>query len=180
MKNDGKCYLWIPSYLTLSVLSSEAATAINNVHTILGLQNDYVAGQQNPYILLLNDLDMGGAPFTRGSGSELAVCGPIENVSFLTIEYISLIVMFGGECEGLPVWFEIDDITEDCPFSDSETWETWGIFGESHIPIQIGDKWYRSNAVGQTGELLLASQWVGLGLTAITKSSYLELLNNTI
>jgi len=178
MHNNGQCYIWIPSFLTLSTLSAEAAATINAVHTALGLPGtNFAAGQQNPYILTLNDLDMGGAPFTRGVGSEIACCGPIDNKSFLSIPYISLIVAFGGEVEGLPVWFEIDDLTALCPFdADGKlTWEEWGVFGQSHQPVQIGEKWYRSNAVGQSGELLYASAWVGRGLTVLTQAEYVAL-----
>lgn len=180
MINDGKCYLWLPSFLTLSTLSAEAATAINQVHTALGLPGtEFVEGGQNPYILLLNDLDMGGAPFTRGRGSELAVCGPIENQSFLTVQYVTLLTAFNGNVEGLPVWFEIDDIAAVCPFGDGEeTWETWGTFGESHVPVQIGSKWYRSNCVGQSGTKLYASDWVPQymqGLTVLTADEYVAI-----
>lgn len=159
---DGKCYLWLPSFLTLSTLSAEAAATINAVHTYLGLLGtNFVEGGQNPYILLLNDLDMGGAPFTRATGSELAHCGPIDNKSFLSVQYVSLLVAFSGNVEGFPVWFEIDDIDTPCPFSDEdETWETWGTYETSHHPVQHGDKWYRSSAVGQSGALLHASHWV--------------------
>lgn len=139
-----------------------------------------VAGNQNPYILTLNDLDMGGAPFTRATGAELACCGPIDNKSFLTLDYLSLIVAFGGEVEGYPVWFEIDDLNAVCPFGDGvETWETWGVFEQSHLPVQIGDKWYRSSAVGQSGALLDASAWVGLRaagqVVVLTTDRYLAL-----
>jgi len=179
MKNDGQCYIWIPSFLTLSVLSELAAQTVNAVHTAFGLPGtNFVAGNQNPYILLLNDLDMGGAPFTRGRGSELALCGPIENQSFLTIDYASLLVAFSGDVEGLPVWFEIDNIESLSSFSEEETWETWGTFGESHKPVQIGSKWYRSNCVGESGAKLYASDWVSklqTGLIVITKDDYLDL-----
>lgn len=183
MINDGQCYLWLPSFLTLSTLSAEAATTINAVHTQLGLPGtDFVEGGHNPYILLLNDLDMGGAPFTRGTGSELARCGPIDNKSFLSIPYVSLLTAFGGDVEGLPVFFEIDNITDPCPFSESEeTWETWGTYGESHKPTQIGDKWYRSNDVGQSGVKLHVSQWVSklaTGLVVITTDAYKTLQVN--
>lgn len=179
MRNDGRCYIWIPSFLTVSTLSELAANTINQVHTALGLPAGFVEGGQNPYILILNDLDMGGAPFTRGIGSELAVCGPIENKSFLSLDQLGLIFAFGGDVEGFPVWFEFDDPTADCPFSATdppETWETWGTFGDSHKPVQIGAKWYRSSAVGQSGALLHASQWVPLRsagqVTVLTTEQY--------
>lgn len=177
MFHDGRCYIHIPSYLTLSLLSAEAAAHINQVHAQIGQPTGFAEGGQNPYILLLNDFDMGGAPFSRGRGAELAWLGPVDNQSFLTLDQISLIIMFGGEVEGLPVWFRFDDPTAVCPFSDSdETWETWGVFSESHKPVQIDDHWYRSSAVGQSGQLLDASQWVPLrnagAVTVLTMHEY--------
>lgn len=179
MFNNGQCYIWIPSFLTISTLTTEAAATVNAVHTALGLPGtSFQAGDQNPYILTLNDLDMGGAPFTRGVGSELACCGPINNKSFLSVNYLALIVSFGGEVEGYPVWFELTDISLPCPFSTEdpkETWETWGVSGDSHVPIQVGDKWYRSSAVGQSGALLNASAWVPLlsgGQVVLTAEQY--------
>jgi len=187
MINDGKCYIHIPSFLTLSALSAEAAAAVNAVHTALGLPAGFSAGDTNPHILALNDFDMGGAPFTRGTGAELAWLGPIDNQSFLTLDQLALIVAFGGDIEGYPVWFEIEDITAECPFAPEpaegetkETWETWGTSGQSHLPREIGDYWYRSSAVGASGQLMNASQWVPLRsagtVTVLTKSEYLAVL----
>jgi len=108
----------------------------------------------------------------------MAVCGPIQNLSYLPIDYITLIVLFGGDVEGLPVWFEINDINASVPAPwqtldpERTTWATWGTFGDSHKPTKIGTKWYRSNAVGQSGQLLDASQFVNLGLTILTKAEY--------
>lgn len=181
MINDGKTYIWIPSALTLNRLTAETAALVNTVHTAVGLPAGFAAGQTNPHYLDLNDLDMGGAPFTRDAQPGMAVCGPIENLGYLPLDYVSLIVAFGGNVEGLPVWFEIDDIEAPCPFSDSdETWETWGTFGQSHLPVEIGGKWYRSVAVGQSGQLLDASAWVPLRsagqLVVKTKAEYLAIV----
>jgi hypothetical protein len=160
MHNDGRTYIWLPSGLTLNKLTTETAAIVNAVHTAIGAPL-VTAGQTNPYYLDLNDLDMGGAPFTRDAEPGMACCGPIENLAYMALDYVSLIVAFGGQVEGMPVFFELDDIEAECPFSDSnETWETWGIFGESHKPVQLGDKWYRSSNVGESGAVLLASQWV--------------------
>lgn len=175
MFNDGKCYVWLPSYLTLSTLSADAAAAVNAVHAALG-PTGFSAGDQNPYFLQIVDFAVGGGAFIRSEGNPLAWLGPIENKAFLTLDYVSLIVAFGGNVEGLPVWFRLDDPAHACPFSDSdETWETWGVFGASHQPVQIGDFWYRSSAVGQSGDLLDASDWVphrAAGLTVLNRDEF--------
>lgn len=181
MYHDGKTYIWVPSQLTLWQLTAETAAIVNAVHGMIG-KPLVSAGDQNPYYLALNDLDMGGAPFTRDATPGMAVCGPIQNLSYLPIDYITLIVLFGGDVEGLPVWFEIDDINASVPLpwqsidSERKTWADWGTFGESHKPRKIGTKWYRSSAVGASGQLLDASQFVGLGLTVLTRSQYLDIL----
>lgn len=197
MINDGKCYLWIPSALTLNRLTAETAAIINAVHTALSLPTVSV-GQTNPYYLDMNDLDMGGAPFTRDAVPGLAVCGPIENMSYMTVPYVNLIVAFGtvasqmlgiaaGDVEGLPVWFELDTLDGEVPETFPErtyqeggqtlvhTWETWGVFGESHKPVQLGGKWYRSANYGQSGDFLLASQWVNRVSSVKTKAEFLAI-----
>lgn len=181
MYNDDKTYLWIPSMLTLSSMSAQAVATINAVHAMIG-KPLVTAEMMNPYIMALNDLDMGGAPFTRDATPAMAVCGPIENLGYLPLDYVALIVAFGGDIESLPVWFELDSINVDCPFSTAtpkEKWATWGTFGESHKPVPLGGKWYRSCAVGQSGELLSASDWVGLmatgQLVVKTKAEYMAI-----
>lgn len=187
MYHDGKTYIWIPSALTLNKVTTATAALINTVHTALSLPL-VTAGQLNPYYFDLNDLDMGGAPFTRDAEPGLAVCGPIANLSYLPIEYVRLICAFGsvsaqvlgisaGDIEGLPVWFEISDVKAVCPLGNgTETWETWGTFGESHKPVKLGTKWYRSSAVGESGALLNASAWVNAAVTVKTRAEYLTIV----
>jgi hypothetical protein len=174
MINDGQCYFWVPSAFTVSVLTAEAAATINAVHTAIDIQpTNLQVGSENPYILRLNDFDMGGAYFTRDKEPGMSCCGPIFRFSYLSIQDIQLLTAFGGEVEGFPVWFEIDDLESECPFSDSgETWETWGVFGDSHKPVQIGDKWYRSNAVGESGALLHASEFLEAGVPILSLAQY--------
>lgn len=191
MIRDGQTYMWIPSILTLSTLNAEAVAIINQVHNLIG-RPTVTELTMNPYIMVLNDLDMGGAPFMRDkevwtkeiNGVEIktpmAVCGPIKNLGYLPLSYVSLIVMFGGDIEGLPVFFELNDITAKCPFSpagpEQETWETWGTYEDSHKPVKYGEKWYRTNNVGESGAALDASSWVPLKavnqLSVITKKEY--------
>lgn len=191
MYNDGKCYLWVPSSLTLSVLTAQAAATINAVHTALnqayGLTKkaNYQAGETHEYYLPLNDLDMGGAPFTRDATPGMACCGPIENMAYLGVDYASLIVAFGGEIEALPVWFELDSLTGEVPstfpnrtYTDEQnvehihTWQTWGVWGQSHHPVQYGGKWYREAIYGESGTRLLASQWVNQVASVKTMKDY--------
>lgn len=193
MKRDGQTYIWIPSALTLNRVTAETAQIINAVHSMIG-RPTVTAGDLNPYYFDLNDLDMGGAPFTRDAEPGLAVCGPIENLGYLPLDYVRLICTFGqvaaqvlgisaGDIEGLPVWFELTDIETPCPFApapveneEPETWETWGTYGDSHKPVKLGTKWYRSNAVGASGALLNASEWVNMGLTVKTLAEYKQIL----
>lgn len=97
----------------------------------------------------------------------------IRDTNLVSIPIVQLLLSKGADVLGYPVFFEITDINSVCPFSDSEeTWETWGVFGESHKPIQLGDKWYRSNAVGESGELMAASEFMIEGLTIISVNDY--------
>ena len=187
MYHNGQCYIWIPSALTLSTLTAETAATINAVHTAINqatgssMKTDYQVGQLHEYYFVLNDLDMGGAPFTRDALPGMAVCGPIANLAYMPLSYVALIVAFGGDVEGLPVFFEIDDVEAECPFSTAnpkETWKTWGTFGESHKPTNIGEKWYRSSDVGASGQKMDASQWVGymqVGGVLLTQAQYAAL-----
>jgi hypothetical protein len=165
-------YVIIPSQLTLNKVPESIVDQFNAVHVAFGLPT-IQAGDSNPYYLDLNDLDMGGVPFHRDARPGLAVAGPINNFDYISIPQCQLAVAFGGDVEGLPVWFEITDLEAVCPFSDSdETWETWGVFGQSHMPVEIEGKWYRSNAVGESGELLPASVFLGAGVPILTLAEY--------
>lgn len=184
MYHDGQTYIWVPSALTLWQLTTETAAIVNAVHSQIGKPSVSV-GDLNPYYFALNDLDMGGAPFTRDATPGMAVCGPIQNLTYLPLTYVTLLVMFGGDVEGLPVWFEIPSKAANVPAvlaaldPDNPTWETWGTFGESHKPVQLGTKWYRSTALGQSGDLLDASLFIAASqqgnLPLLTKSEYMAL-----
>lgn len=161
--NDGKCYLHIPVALTFSKLDESGASLINALHTILDLPL-VSAGDANPYYLAITEVAL-ACGLDRSSA--LAVTGPVENLEFIAISMVDMIVNVGGDVEGLPVWFElsVDPATVDCPFSTTtpkEKWSTWGTFGQSHAPVAIGSKWYRSSAVGESGALMNASWWSAL------------------
>jgi hypothetical protein len=198
--------LKIPTCLTFSDLrkgiTEQAITAINSFLTSIGQQNlptdpEQVVGLPNPFVLSLNDFDMGGAAFLRTNAMDgLATCGPIDNFTHMPLGYVSLIVAVGGDIEGLPVWFVIDNPTEACPFAPDdlvdeegnplpqETWETYGTLSNgSYVPKQIGDSgpYYRPNNFGYDGTMLKASEWVPLVLTGaiqqpLSKADYADLV----
>jgi len=190
MKNNGQCYLWIPSILTLSTLNNEAVQLINLVHSQIS-KPLVTTSTQNPYIMLLNDLSLGGASFTRDAEPGLAVCGPIINFKYISLDYISLIVAFGGDVEGLPVFFELNNLGNNVPVSFPDriyidedkvehihTWETWGVYEQSHKPVKIENKWYRSNCYNATGTHLNASQWIDYrnsGGKVLSKDEYIAI-----
>ncbi len=152
----------IPVELTFSIINEASASMINSLHSLIGkpLVNE---GDLNPYRTLLNDLVYGQEGFDRQS--PLAVSSDIDHIQYITVSDISLIVALGGDVIDLPVFFELttDPETTDCPFSTTsppEKWSTWGTFGESHKPVKLGNKWYRSNNVGASGQPMAASQWI--------------------
>lgn len=163
MINDGSCYLHIPVALTLSKLSESGASVINALHAILDLPL-VSAGDSNPYYLQITEVALASGIDRSGP---LAVIGPVKNIEYIPVSMVDMIVHVGGDVEGLPVWFELsaDPATVDCPFSTDtpkEKWSTWGTFGQSHVPTAIGNKWYRSSAVGESGSLMNASWWSAL------------------
>lgn len=174
MINDGQCYIHIPVELTFSTLNESAASRINTLHTILGRMS-VSAGDANPYYLRLTEVAIASS---IDRGGDMAIIGPIDHIEHIPLTMIDLILGVDGDVEGLPVWFELssDPATIDCPFSTTtpaEKWSVWGTFGESHKPIQIGTKWYRSSAVGQSGSLMVASWWASLSRSnAISLSQF--------
>lgn len=155
-------------------------------------------GDPNPVWYDLQDLDLGGGPLTRGENLEdLAEVIPITNASFITVQHAQLAVVVGGEIEGMEVWFELDplDMTDEVPATFSNrtypnpenlegdqlvhTWETWGRNGNSHAPVQIGEKWYKSNAdANNLGQPMPASLWVFSGLTIKTLKEYKTIIES--
>lgn len=160
-------YLALPTGLTFSdIREGIPPQAIPTLNAVF--QTALETGSDNPVVLRLNDFDMGGAAFLRGAGmSDLAYCGPIENISHIPETYLQLMVGVGGDLLGYPVWFEIPDPTADIPATfpnrtyeelvdpeDPEagttttvhTWETWGASTRPDLlPQEINGTWYRSN-----------------------------------
>lgn len=128
-------------------------------------QSDFIFLEPGEWVLMVTASGWGAAALQVGDGA-----------TFMNAQDSS------GDIEGLPVWFEIDDINASVPLpwqaidTERTTWADWGTFGDSHKPTKIGTKWYRSSAVGSSGQLLDASQFVGLGLTVLTRSQYLDIL----
>lgn len=176
MKNDGQCWIYLPTDLTDPVLTESAAAAVNLVHAQLS-RPLVAAGQRNPYYDVITQIGVAeGASIVRTE--PLAACGPVANLKRVPLSLVSLVVMVAGDVEGLPVFFELsaDPATLDCQFSTEqpkEKWSTWGTYGLSHVPVQLGSKWYRSSAVGQSGKLMNASEWFGKqGLTIKSLAEY--------
>jgi len=174
MKNDGQCWIHIPVDLTDPTLSDAATAIVNQLHVLIG-KPTLSTGATNPYYLPVTQIGIAtGSSIDRSSS--LAVCGPIANTSRVPLEFVDLVVAVGGDVEGLPVWFELPNITDICPLGDGvETWATWGTFGQSHLPVQYGTKWYRSSAVGQSGRLLNASQIAPVRQLVIGLSRFQEI-----
>jgi hypothetical protein len=160
MKNDGKCWIHIPTDISDPTLTDAATQQINQLHQLLG-KALVTAGQRNPYYDIITQIGTAtGSSIDRTV--PLACCGPISKLERIPLSLVALVTAVGGDVEGLPVFFELstDPATTLCPFSSTgEMWSTWGTFGASHVPQQIGTKWYRSSAVGASGALMYASLW---------------------
>lgn len=189
MHYDGRCHLWLRSDLTISVLSAETAGLINAVHAALPMpkpafqQATYAAGDMNPYILLLNDLDMGGAPWTRARKQELAFCGPIINQEFLTVEYMRLILAFGGDIEGCTMVLEVSNLNATIPGNLPFSGRKWSDLDTGTFPwTPLNNKFYRATNLpsaivdrGNDGQPMNASEWatlMALGVTILTTEQY--------
>jgi hypothetical protein len=110
---------------------------------------------------------------TYSSPLDLATCGPTDRPDWMTINRIVMLALAGGraywisEENALPVWFVVPDITAICPLGDGvETWETWGVIGESHKPVLIDGTYYRSSAQGASGAHVEIGTWVPLYLAS--------------
>lgn len=101
----------------------------------------------------------------------------ITSTSLLTVSLVRILLSASAEVKGYPAFFELDNVTDVCPFSDSdETWAQWGVVGQSHAPVKIGEKWYRSSCFGASGEKLAASVWGAVeSLTVLSDVEYLAI-----
>lgn len=156
-------------------------------------------GDPNPFFQIIDAATRESADYIKATDNMLSLVevGPITREIWLIPEYGLAIYLTGGDVINMPVFFEIDNITDLCPFSfekieldenleeiitPQETWETWGTHGDSHKPQKIGEKWYRSSNVGSSGSILKASEWAPLMLNGsinpISVKKYKEILNN--
>ena len=178
-------------------LPSGSLTAFNTWLKAAGVipsngSGDLVEGSSNPLILKLDDFDLGGASFDRGSSmSDMAVCSGISNLDHFPTSYVNLICGIGGNVYGLPVFFEfdnasdldadvpssfpnrtwVDDSDEDNPVTVAHTWNTWE---PTHAPVEYGGKWYKSSETSQ--EAIPASKWINESLAYKTVSEYREIV----
>lgn len=149
----------IPVELTFSRLNAAAASRINTLHGLIG-QPLVAEGDANPYRTMLADMAYGGNSFDRQS--PIAVSDNLLP-EFIKMEEIAIILGLGGDVIEMPVLFELEDLSVQCPFSlttPKETWAQWGAPLASNV--LIAGKYYRENAVVQSpnsGALMPASVW---------------------
>lgn len=139
-------------------------------------------GKPSPFFEALDNAVQDGALLVRGKGDSTTMAyidGDIDE-EWQEINRQIFVVVAGGDVVGLPVVFELDNITSICPFSTTgETWETWGVSGASGAPIHINGKWYRTSEVYglvvNDGQPLPASAWFSTamsGLKVITTKTF--------
>jgi len=89
-------------------------------------------------------------------------------VWYVSLDAVALWCGKGAEIENYQgAYHELTDPSMLCPYSVDtgepgwvqETWETFGVVGQSHAPVQIGDFWYRSMLMGVQGIPLPCTDW---------------------
>lgn len=171
MKNDGQCWIHVPTDLTDPALSESAAQLVNGLRALYDLP-ELAAGDANPYYLQIIRIGIAsGASIEIVNG--MSACGPVTKVDRIPLALADDILAVGGDIEGFPLFIRLTDINAICPFGDGvETWATWGTVGESHKPVQYGTFWYRSTAVGVQGTLMNVSQLEPVRQQLITLSQF--------
>lgn len=84
-------------------------------------------------------------------------------------------------------YHELTEPTILCPYSEDtgepgwvqETWESWGVVGDSHAPIQIGAFWYRSTLEGVQGTPLPCTRWYDFTRQPNTNTTGIERMIST-
>lgn len=149
----------IPVELTFSTLDEAAAARVNEYHNTIGSPLA-AEGDLNPYRTMLADMAYGDG-FDRQS--PIAVSDNLLHPEFIKMEEIAIILGLGGDVIEMPVFFELEDLSVQCPFSlttPKETWAQWG--APLATNVLIAGKYYRENAVVQSpnsGALMPASVW---------------------
>lgn len=121
-------------------------------------------GKPSPFFEALDNATQDGAVLVRGNGAstDLAYVEGDIDLEWQEPGRIALVVLAGGEVQGVTVWFELDDPDAVCPLGNgTEQWDEWMEGGANSEPVRKGDKWYRSSSnYNNGGSPLLASQWV--------------------
>lgn len=117
--------------------------------------------------------------FVKDLGDGKVKIDGIRDTSLVSVQIVRNLVAAGAEVEGYPAFFEVSDKDAVCPFGNgSETWSQWGVFGDSHKIVQIGEKWYKPSAYGESGQHLAASVWAAVaGLVVLSDVEYKALLS---
>lgn len=121
---------------------------------------------------------------TYSSPLDLATSGPSDRPDWNQPARLGMLAMAGGRAywiqpeNALPVWFKLTEaqLDEEVPaefpsrtyttgpinnqVEHVHTWRDWGVVGESHVPVELGDHWYRSSAYGQSGNHLEIAEWM--------------------
>ena len=132
-----------------------------------GKVQQLVPGRPNPFFEALDNATQDGCVLVRGDGGPTSLAY-VEGELDKEWQHPSrqlFVVAAGGDCEGVPVWFQFDDPDAECPLSQTgETWQEWAQGAGSDYPVQHGEHWYRSSQdfSGETdsGRPINASVWV--------------------
>lgn len=156
---------------------------------------DLVPGDPNPFFQVLDAVTREGGILTVGeSPEELSEAAPITREIWLTLDYVSAVVMSGGDVEGYQVFFGVDDPSVEVPLYFPQrtytevidgvetelvhTFNTWG--APYHTLTEINGKFYRSNAVGYSGELMTGQLFIQArqdpSVDLLSKKEYQDLL----
>lgn len=144
-------------------------------------------GEPSPFFETLDNLTQEGAAVNRGSSHTATAAIVAALPAWLGADQMALLTAAGGDIEDEQIFFELSSLEAAVPESFPErmngetphTWATWGVNGQSHHPIQIGEKWYRSNQYGGGGVCLKATEWVPYllaGGVVLTRHQYLALI----
>jgi len=139
-----------------------------------------VPGRPSPFFEALDNATQDGAVLNRGSGAMATLEGNMDP-EWQEPSRMALVVIAGGEVEGVQVFFQITDPTAEVPetlpnrtyatgapgseTTHVHTWNTYGVDGDSHKPVQVGSYWYKPSTMGASGVPLKASDWFGYHMT---------------
>lgn len=126
-------------------------------------------GDPSPFFLALDSETQQGAILTRADDPHEMASLKVSRRTYKALPRVVFACAAGGDVHDYQCFFEIDDVTAACPFAPDdltdgqgnpipqETWQTWGVSGDSHKPVEYGGKWYRENIYG--GSYMDASIW---------------------